>query len=208
MRFLTYVMFVVPLVFCTAGLSSAQDRDQAKRVAEIEKEITELKARVDKLTAELGELKAMSEPEFRDIYLTSEDAKSIRGKWQAVRMTWGNDIIPQESVAKLQLEITEHWYTAGRGPVKWLERGKNPVEASLPQFDGVWRIDPTTNPKSIIIYQQQRDLALRLPIRGIYKLEGDTLTVCFGSFDDVPASFEDKDALMHAVYRRIPSNTK
>lgn len=132
------------------------------------------------------------------------DQKSLQGKWQAVRMIWSGDRIPAKSIEKLQLEITKHWYLTSGGPIKWLERGKHLVEAKLPEMDAVWEIDQTKNPKTIVLYQPQRDLAYRMPNRGIYKLEGDMLTVCFGSFGKPPASFDDKDALQIAVYKRIP----
>ena len=134
------------------------------------------------------------------------DQKSLPGKWQATRMVWSGDEIPAKSVKKLQLEITDRWYLPSRGPIKWLERGKNPVEAELPEGHGVWEIDTTKDPKTIVIRRPQGpDPAFRLPLHGIYKLEEDTLTVCFGSFGKQPASFEDKDALQIVVYKRIPA---
>jgi uncharacterized protein (TIGR03067 family) len=133
------------------------------------------------------------------------DHKALQGRWQAVRMVWGGDEIPAKSVEKLQLEITERWYLPGRGPIKWLQRGKDLVEAKLPAMEGVWEIDPTKDPKSIVLYPLQRDLAFRLPLHGVYKLEADTLTVCFGSFGKQPVGFDDKDALQVVVYKRIPA---
>jgi uncharacterized protein (TIGR03067 family) len=155
------------------------------------------------LIAALSLSAAGEQPKKED--LPPGDHKSLPGKWQTVRMVWGGDEIPAKSVEKLQLEITERWYLPGRGPIQWLERGKDPVEAKLPEMDGVWEIDPTKDPKSIVIHPLQRDLAFRLPLRGIYKLEADTLTVCFGSFGKQPVGFDDKDALQVAVYKRMPA---
>jgi uncharacterized protein (TIGR03067 family) len=131
------------------------------------------------------------------------DQDLLPGNWQAVRMVYSGDEIPAESVKKLQLEITARWYLPGRGPIKWLQRGKDPIEAKLPEIDGVWEIDSTKEPKSLVLYRPQGpSLVLRLPFRGIYKLEGDTLTVCFGNFGKEPASFDEKESLQFVVYKR------
>jgi uncharacterized protein (TIGR03067 family) len=134
------------------------------------------------------------------------DHKSLQGHWQATRMVWTGDEIPAKSVEKLRLEVTERWYLPSRGPIKWLERGKTRVEAELPEMDGVWEIDATKDPKTIAIRRPQGpDLAFRLPLCGIYKLEKDTLTVCFGSFGKQPVSLEDKNALQIVVDKRVPA---
>src|SRR5712664_535284 len=83
------------------------------------------------------------------------DQDLLPGNWQAVRMVYSGDEIPAESVKKLQLEITARWYLPGRGPIKWLERGKNPVETKLAEIDGVWDIDSTKDPKALVLYRPQ-----------------------------------------------------
>src|SRR5262245_32683601 len=92
---------LAPLLFIVAGSGWGQDTDRARQ----EKRIAEIEARLWKLTT--GKLKAAAKPEFKDDYMTSADAKSMRGKWQAVRMVWGDgmiypNIIAPESIAKLQ----------------------------------------------------------------------------------------------------------
>jgi uncharacterized protein (TIGR03067 family) len=209
MRYLFSGFLLLPLFLLSASPNWAQDTDRARHA----KRIAELQARLDKLPAEPDKLKAAAKPVFKDEYMTSADAKTLQGKWQAVRIVFGEGMIypptiAAEDIGKLQLEITEHWYYPSRGPVKWLEPGKKPVEREMPDMDGTWRIDPTTAPKSIVIYPTPDDLLERIPIRGIYKLEGDTLTICFGSFGKPPIGFDDKNAFVVAVYKRIQMDSK
>jgi uncharacterized protein (TIGR03067 family) len=68
---------------------------------------------------------------------------------------------------------------------------------------GRFRLDPSTNPKSIDLQVDELDLSeawtgIKIPactVHGIYKLDGDRLTICFPTYgrQERPASFDVKD---------------
>lgn len=176
------------LVVLVANANWGQEIDrarQAKRIAELEKEIKELETRLAKLNAEHRKLKEAAEPQFKDEYMKSADSKSLRGKWQAVRIAWWDHVVAAESLGKIQLEISEHGFYLKGDRVKWLEPGKKAYEAELLEMNGIWRIDPTTDPKAISFYREPENLAEFFPIYGTYKLEGDMLIVSLGNYDGV-----------------------
>jgi uncharacterized protein (TIGR03067 family) len=66
------------------------------------------------------------------------------------------------------------------------------LTAKLPKGDkeGTYKLDPATKPKAMTITTEGGGTLL-----GIYKLEGDTLTVCLGNEDvnDRPTEFDSKE---------------
>ena len=81
-----------------------------------------------------------------------------------------------------------------------------------PESDSIRRlaIDPTQTPKSIDLIAPN-DIVSRLVDEGIYRLDGDTLTICFGTRNR-PATFEapEGSGCYLCVYRRAkdPAPTK
>ena len=62
------------------------------------------------------------------------------------------------------------------------------------QQEGTFKLDTTTKPKSIHLRVNGK---LR---RGIYKLDGDTLTICGSTGEDPPSEFESKDGSEMELY--------
>jgi uncharacterized protein (TIGR03067 family) len=62
--------------------------------------------------------------------------------------------------------------------------------------NGARKIDPTKNPKEITLTPDGANKSLL----GIYKLEGDTLTLCFG--EKRPTEFKAKEGAMLWVLKR------
>jgi uncharacterized protein (TIGR03067 family) len=188
----------------------AQKRDRTRefeRIAEVEKEIKELEARVLSLKMELFKLRKAVAPTYKTEYMESAHGKALRGKWQAVRITWGGDRVAEESLAKVHLEISEQFYYRKEAPIKLLDREKKVYDAKLPEMNGAWMIDPTIEPQSIEYSEVVQDLRRVLRFQGIYKLEGDTLTIGWlsGAEPEGPPRFDEKNL---EIYRRLKDEPK
>jgi uncharacterized protein (TIGR03067 family) len=109
-----------------------------------------------------------------------KDEEKIAGAWAIESAERGGQKVPAE------LFKEGKWIFAGDGKVTAKFRGENG-----PALRGTYKLDPATKPKQITI---TTDDGKTQP--SIYKLDGDTLTLCLGDKDlgtERPTEFASKE---------------
>lgn len=93
----------------------------------------------------------------------ADELKKLQGTWQPVSAAVGDNALPPETLAHIQLEIADGRYTATVGE-------------SVDK--GAIRIDPRQSPKAIdLVCDTASDD--RKTVLAIYELDGDRLTICY-----------------------------
>jgi uncharacterized protein (TIGR03067 family) len=105
-----------------------------------------------------------------------DDQKNIQGTWTAVSIEQGGEKQPEEKAKEAQITFGAD----GKARIQHGEKGK---ELS-------YELDSTKNPKQITLKGEDGKAML-----GIYKLDGDMLTVCICGEDsnERPTEFATKD---------------
>jgi uncharacterized protein (TIGR03067 family) len=113
------------------------------------------------ISAGCGQPDGDAAKEFKD---AKQELDKLQGEWTLVSTEVGGKKRPDTENARSKLTISENqWVVTYRD---FRSNARSTIE-----------IDPSKDPKTI-------DLTLRgeeLPARGIYKLEGDSLTVCYNA---------------------------
>lgn len=108
------------------------------------------------------------------------DADLLQGKWNAVAYV-------EDGETATRLEKT---------PISWeFKDNKLTIRAEDQQvftIKGSFTLDPATKPKNIEIKIDKRDDFPEQKMPGIYKIENDTLTVCYATEGKRPTAFESK----------------
>lgn len=119
------------------------------------------------------------------------DLKALVGKWRVEKSELGGKDIT-EVLKVLKFEISE-------GGKYLAQHGENKDE-------GTFTVDPSKSPKQMVVKGNGGPNKGKT-IKAIYKLDGDTLTICY-NFDadkgDYPAKFESKPdtMLLLTTYKR------
>jgi RNA polymerase sigma-70 factor (ECF subfamily) len=104
----------------------------------------------------------------------ASDEEKIAGAWAITAMEEGGQKAPEDSLKDAKAILT-------RDGNMTLKRGEQDEERTF-------TLDPSRNPKEI-----SQTNAKGLTLRGIYKLDGDTLTVCMDRNGNVPTEFASKE---------------
>ncbi len=88
----------------------------------------------------------------------------VQGTWSCVSGKVSGTVLPEQTVQKLKLVMTEHEYTT-----------KSEEELL---FTGAYTLDPAANPKAIDIIATEGENKGKAAI-GIYSLEGEILHLCY-----------------------------
>lgn len=92
------------------------------------------------------------------------DVDALKGTWTCVSGVIDGKPLPDETARQLRLVLTDDLYTTTRG------------DQTL--FEGKYTLEPNTSPKRIDIRSEEGENAGK-SAQGIYKIEGDTHTICY-----------------------------
>jgi uncharacterized protein (TIGR03067 family) len=109
-----------------------------------------------------------------------KDPPSLIGVWIGETGIKGGKPSPPEDAS---MEFTKD------GSLVFKEKGKD--------ITGSYKLDVKKNPAELDITLGAGGQSFSLP--GIYKIEGDTLTICFTFMGDRPAKFESPDGSMNML---------
>jgi uncharacterized protein (TIGR03067 family) len=104
-----------------------------------------------------------------------DDQKNIQGAWTVVSIEQGGEKQPEEKVKDVRITFGAD----GKGHIKHGDK----------EMDMTYELDSAKSPKQITVKHDNG-----VTMRGIYKLDGDTLTVCMGEEDsnERPTEFATK----------------
>ena len=106
------------------------------------------------------------------------DTKSLQGVWTCASAVIDGKPLAEEAAKNLKLTLTADRYKTERG------------EQVL--FDGTYMVNAVKNPPQIDMIGTEGDLKGKVAL-GIYKLDGDTLTICYVMpGKERPAAFESQ----------------
>lgn len=115
-----------------------------------------------------------------------KDEQKILGTWAVESAEVRGQKLPEEKLKVIKVTFTPEG--------KWSRKGDKEEE-------GTYKLDPAKNPKEVTITTNERDTEL-----GIYKLDGDTLTVCLeANSNERPTEFATKVGSMVnlIVFKRV-----
>jgi uncharacterized protein (TIGR03067 family) len=112
--------------------------------------------------------------------LDKAELKKLQGKWYVTRMEHGGKATPAKQLTELLLEVSDGKMTTREG-------------AAVKEEDAVVALDPRAKPAAIDLKVTSGPDAGKV-VKGIYKLEGDALTVCVAEpGKERPAAFAAKE---------------
>ena len=144
----------------------------------------------------LGVAVGLSAPNLKDS--TKKDT-AIVGEWVPESMTMGGKM-NLKPPAGMRYEFTADG--------QWISRREGAAAKGVPRD---YKLDPKANPPTIDVAPIATApagvaVAAAQPMLGIYKLEGDTLTICFGvNGEERPKTFESPEGsrVMMMVLKRV-----
>ncbi len=121
------------------------------------------------------------------------DAVAIQGVWKPTTSSFAGFTLSPEQLSK-----SKSRYVIKKGFIEL-------IDDSGPRGKGPYRIDPTKRPRTIDFLHAEKDVVEAV---GIYKLEGDTLWLCFRyskEEKDRPTEFKPstRGAVMFLIARRV-----
>jgi uncharacterized protein (TIGR03067 family) len=123
-----------------------------------------------------AELCALGLAIFAVAVIFADDRQALEGTWTCAAATIDGSPLAADTAKLLKLTLTADRFKTQRG------------EQVL--FDSTYTIDPTKEPKQIDMIGTEGDLKGK-PALGIYKLDGDKLTLCYTMpGNERPAKFE------------------
>jgi len=119
-----------------------------------------------------------------------KDLQQLQGEWTLESLEQPSGKKTSEEVKTFRRSVTDNKYT-----VNW------EAEDGAHTFSGVMTLDPTKNPKTVDVLITEGSFKDKKML-GIYKIEGDTHTVCVGvPAGDRPTAFDSKQGSLN-VWKR------
>jgi uncharacterized protein (TIGR03067 family) len=123
---------------------------------------------------------------------TKDDKDKLQGEWTVASMELRGKLMSEEQ--------RKDWRLVVKGD-EWLQSSKSDNRQMLKM---TFTVDPAKTPREID-FKWTEPGGKEWTLKGIYKLDGDTLTVCKRNEDneDRPTEFKAGDSTLLAVFKRV-----
>lgn len=112
-----------------------------------------------------------------------EELKKLEGAWEVSHLERAGQTLPDDKVKSLSFQVT-------------FKGNKMTAKTAAGSNEATFEIDPSKAPKTLDTTDKKEKTE-----KGIYKIEGDTLTLCIAVSGERPADFATKTGSDHMMFK-------